>query len=390
LSSSITPTRLRGYLDNKKVPMRHHLLAASSIALVTTLGCRDNSEPPTGPVAQLESDAATATALAFRQVSAGCGVTVDDRLYCWTGNTSAPVPVGGAKRFRSVSVGGDATCAVTTGDGLYCWGSNYFGQLGDGTTINRPNPTRVASGYRFRDVSVGIHHACAVTVGDIPLCWGYNAQGQVGDGTRTNRLAPVKVAGFRHFSTVSAGYLHSCGVTLKGQGFCWGLNSYWQAGNNAPTQDDLLKPSAVAGGLTFSDVQAGYFQTCGVTTGNQAYCWGNNGPELGSVPPNDEEDYQRVPRLVAGGRAFRTVDGGYYFTCGVTLANVGYCWGMNGDGRLGDGTTTERWTPVKVAGGLQFRQIATGIHQACGVTTGNIAYCWGNQDSKPVPVPGPM
>jgi alpha-tubulin suppressor-like RCC1 family protein len=40
---------------------------------------------------------------------------------------------------------------------------------------------------------------------------------------------------------------------------------------------------------------------------------------------------------------------GQYHTCGVTLGNVAYCWGLNSEGQLGDGTTTTRLTPVAVA-----------------------------------------
>ena len=38
-------------------------------------------------------------------------------------------------------------------------------------------------------------------------------------------------------------------------------------------------------------------------------------------------------------------------TCGVTTDNRAYCWGVNGNGRLGDGTTGDRRTPVAVVGG---------------------------------------
>ena len=272
------------------------------------------------------------------------------------------------------------------GTSLYCWGHNPNGQLGDGTTNDHPQPTRVASNLRFRQVSAGNHHACAVTVGDIVYCWGWNGFGQLGDGTHIQRLVPTRPAGWDHFSKVSAGNYHSCGVTLSGKGFCWGMNSYWQIGNNAPTQRDQLRPGAIVGGLTFTDVQAGYFHTCGVTTGHRAYCWGHNGPELGS-PAGSNDDYQRTPKLVAGGLAFRAVDGGYYNTCGVTTSNVAYCWGTF----VIDGTVTERWRPLRVTNALWFRQVSASWNNtggSCGVTLDERAFCWG-RGGTPTQLPGP-
>ena len=363
--------------------------ALAGLALLTTVSCRQDSTLPTDPVAEPGLNATTLATVPFHQISAGfsglCAVSPDNRAYCWTNGTdAAPVPIPGNQLFRSVSVGGNGfTCGIgRLTDRLYCWGNNSDGALGNGMASNQSEPTPVASKLRFRQVSAGSHHVCAVTLGDIVYCWGWNGFGQLGDGTRIQRLVPTRVAGWNHFSKVSAGNYHSCGVTLAGKGFCWGDNAAWQIGRNAPTQANQLRPGAIVGGLTFSDVQAGYYFTCGVTTGHQAYCWGLNGPQLGSRSSSDD-DYQRTPRLVAGRLAFRAISGGYYHTCGVTTGNVAYCWGS---GYLDDGNHTESWTPVRVSAALWFRQVTAGGHASCGVTLDYRAFCWAQ---TPTQLPGP-
>jgi alpha-tubulin suppressor-like RCC1 family protein len=78
---------------------------------------------------------------------------------------------------------------------------------------------------------------------------------------------------------------------------------------------------------------------------------------------------------------FRQISTGVSHTCGVTTTDLAYCWGNNGRGQLGDGTTSRRLMPVRVMGGLAFREIATGTKHTCGVTTGNVVYCWGDNAS---------
>jgi alpha-tubulin suppressor-like RCC1 family protein len=158
----------------------------------------------------------------------------------------------------------------------------------------------------------------------------------------------------------------------------------------APVSDPGLA-SAASAPLAFRQVSAGYWHTCGVTTGDRPYCWGSSGSgELG----DGTNTQQLSPAPVAGGLRFRQVSAGTWHTCGVTTDDLAYCWGDNGAGQLGDGTqnscggynppctdpetNANRSTPVRVLGGLRFRQVDAGTWHTCGVTRDNLAYCWGS------------
>jgi alpha-tubulin suppressor-like RCC1 family protein len=120
--------------------------------LLVALGCREDAESPTAP----EVTPALSTA-------------------------SAPLS------FRQVSAGAYHTCGVTFDNRAYCWGESALGALGNGDK----------SGLHFSAVITGSHgnHTCAVTPGDRAYCWGRNSSGQLGDGTETRRLVPVAVLG---------------------------------------------------------------------------------------------------------------------------------------------------------------------------------------------------
>jgi alpha-tubulin suppressor-like RCC1 family protein len=379
------------------------------VILAAALGCREDAQAPTAPESEPTlATAATTPALSFRQISAGayhaCGVTTDDRAYCWGSNFSGelgngtnsgpetcfvqqhcstrPVAVAGGLRFSHVSAGSQFTCGITTEKRAYCWGTNGVGELGDGTTTDRLTPVAVAGGRSFRLIRAGGAHTCALTTSGVAFCWGYNASGQLGDRTTIQRLTPVRVAGGLTWRQLSGGANHTCGVTTADRAYCWGSNLRGQLGtgsNSGPetcgTMPCGTRPISVSGGRLFRQIEAGVTHTCAVASADdRAYCWGTNfSGELGDGTTTRHWN----PIAVVGARRFDHVNAGLYHTCGVTLTGRGFCWGANEVGQLGDGTTIRRLAPTRLSVDLDLTQVTAGLFHSCGVTTGDRAYCWG-------------
>lgn len=125
---------------------------------------------------------------------------------------------------------------------------------------------------------------------------------------------------------------------------------------------------------TFASISAGAAHTCALTAAGTAYCWGRNGfGELGDGTNTD----RNTPVAVAGGHTFTAISTEEFHTCGLNDNGIAYCWGFNQSGQLGDGTDTNRNTPVAVAGLRLFTALGTGYRHTCAVTTAEEAYCWG-------------
>ena len=96
-------------------------------------------------------------------------------------------------------------------------------------------------------IAVGDGHSCALTASEGLRCWGYNGWGQLGDGTDVNRLRPVAVSGLRRGVTaVAAGARHTCARTATGNVRCWGYNLYSQLGDGIQAET-RLQPGYVVG-----------------------------------------------------------------------------------------------------------------------------------------------
>jgi alpha-tubulin suppressor-like RCC1 family protein len=130
---------------------------------------------------------------------------------------------------------------------------------------------------KVASIALGADHTCAVTTSGAAKCWGKNDAGQLGNNSTTNSSTPVQVLNLSaNVASISAGGLHTCAVTTGGAAKCWGHNVFNQLGN-ASTIPSSLVPVAVVGlSSGIKSVAAGGTHTCAVTTDNRVKCWGDN------------------------------------------------------------------------------------------------------------------
>ncbi|MFN2317117.1 MAG: RCC1 domain-containing protein [Gemmatimonadales bacterium] len=320
-------------------------------------------------------------------VEHGCLLDLSGTTSCWglqpyTGTGGPPdflsvlprTPVAGSPSFTSVVTnGGSYTCGRTPGGGDMCWGRD--------PAIALPTvPTALGHGP-YLQVSPGNLLACALTPSNSAVCWGNNGAGQLGNGTSgVSSTTPVAVATALTFEVVQAGWIHACALTFAGEVHCWGD---WQGISSAVPPD--LTPVPVPGGLVFSRLYAGWTHTCGITDTDETWCWGDNAS--GQLGSGAADVGGGTPVRVVGGHAFVMIATGRGFsangvgaghTCGLTHQGQVLCWGLNDEGQLGNGSTTNTLDPTPISSTEVFVAIGgSGAKSACAVTIDRRVFCWG-------------
>ncbi len=175
------------------------------------------------------------------EVSAGfehtCARRDDGSVWCW-GRVFGGVPaaVAGVSGATAITCGEQHTCVLRADTTILCWGANSSGQLGDGTTTNRPIPTVVLAVNGVAEITAGSAHTCALRVDGRGLCWGLNAQGQLGDGTLLNRSSATTLSSLSNAVEIAAGAAHTCARRNDATVVCWGANASGQIGDGSTTQ----------------------------------------------------------------------------------------------------------------------------------------------------------
>ncbi|MFA6032530.1 MAG: hypothetical protein WC889_06495 [Myxococcota bacterium] len=347
----------------------------------------------------------------------GAGTTA----WCWglntwgqlgnTGHGSINAPVSGQTVDQIggfLAVGGDHVCAVvnpTDVPMVSCWGMNRDYELGSETMNLWPHfDPMIIDGLpgsqSIHAMAAGARHSCIalgnLTSGNSDLkCWGRNGLGQLGNGDDFVHTTPVAVTGFPQGTVdpkgISAGGDHTCTiVTVVGagrQGWCWGYNSSGQLGiNSAESKSNVpVQVLEINGFATPDSIAAGQSHTCAAKQGAGAWCWGDNTfGQLGTGNNISSRVAMSVPNLA--GMDVRAVAAGGSHSCAV-VGDKGpvKCWGFNGSGQLGDGTTTNSTVPVDVQGlpaDRFMQEIVAGYGHTCIITTDDVSYptvyCWGD------------
>ena len=322
-----------------------------------------------------------------------CALAANGGVKCWgrndygqlgdrsSTNRSSPTEVTGLTTgVAIVAVGDTHSCAITTGGAVKCWGRNNFGQLGDGSVVDKNEPTNVPSlTSGIVAVAAGASHTCALTTAGGVKCWGYNNYGQLGDSSNVDRSSPVDVTGLASgVVAIAAGGSHTCALTAAGGVKCWGYNSFGQLGDASNTNKNLpANVSELSSGIV--SIAAGASHMCALAAGGASVkCWGLNGNgQLGDSTTANKNAPSIVTNLTSGTVA---IAAGSSHTCALSNVGAAKCWGLNTQGQLGDGTTSNKSAPVTASGvASAIFSIAAGDTYSCGLAADDSGVkCWGS------------
>ncbi len=149
-------------------------------------------------------------------------------------------------------------------------------------------------------------------------------------------------------------------------------------------------PAANAAGLSVVGLAAGLQHTCLLTTTGAVYCWGYNG--FGQLGSGSSINFQPSPKPVSGlSSGVTQITAGAYHTCALLTTGTVMCWGYNLQGQIGVANPTppagpEYFTPVAIPSLTGVSAIAAGYDFTCAVVSGGVK-CWGNNKWGTLGVP---
>jgi alpha-tubulin suppressor-like RCC1 family protein len=249
-------------------------------------------------------------------------------------------PAGHFQTTPKIVSGDDHTVALTANGAVWAWGKNDHGQLGDGTTTDRPYAVRVSGLEHVVDLSAGGSTTMALKADGTLWAWGRNDSGQLGNNSLKDSSVPVQVSAPAvgwWITDIANGGVHSLALTSSRDVYAWGNGSYGQLGSSTGF---LTTPQKVDGVEDIGAIAAGGYSSLASTarnayssvpslnySGTVIYYWGKSqgGDYYSSSTP------KTLSYSNSGFTSHVATSGYHSFAYGY----YGGCWGKNDYGQLG-------------------------------------------------------
>ncbi len=273
-----------------------------------------------------------------------CAITASGTVRCWGSNENGQLGKldGLGAPVTLLTAAGSHTCALPASGQVTCWGDNTYGQLGDGTNSSRPEPRKAGNlALAVAGIAAGKSHTCAFNTNGTAHCWGMNMAGELGIGSTKSMSSSDSVFTDKgeEISGIFPGDGRTCAVLKTGEGLCWGSSMYGLTGDGRAVKESNAPVRVKWIGKNAASFALGRDHTCALLKDGTIRCWGMIGEDQ-NTKAVEVEGLDGVVRIAAGS----------FHTCALLGSGSVKCWGSNGSGQLGDGTTTDRKTPVNVKG----------------------------------------
>jgi alpha-tubulin suppressor-like RCC1 family protein len=288
----------------------------------------------------------------------------------------------------------ETQAAAPTGSAgtAWAWGHNVAGELGNGTTTNSSTPVAVSLplGTAVTAVASGADHSLALTSTGQVLAWGWNYDGELGNGTFSTSgcfciPSPVQVSlpSGTTVTAVAGGADHSLALTSTGQVLAWGFNGSGQLGNGTSTNNSTPVAVSLPSGTIITAIAGGDAHSLALTSTGQVLAWGYNGQgQLG----NGTTTRSSTPVAVSlpSGTTVTAIAGGGGHSLALTSTGQVLAWGYNNLGQLGIGDFSTSGcfcipSPVQVSlpAGTTVTAIAAGNMHSLALTSTGQVLAWG-------------
>ena len=270
---------------------------------------------------------------------------------------------------------------------LYSWGTNSEGQLGDNTTISKSSPVQtVIGGYAWKQVACGYGFTAAIKTDGTLWLWGKNndsvrGTGVLGDNTTVSKSSPVQIVTGGTWTQVAGGYWHAAAIKTDGTLWTWGGNLVGGPLGDNTTVSKSSPVQTVAGGTNWSKVACGGRSTAAIKTDGTLWTWGTN--YNGRLGDNTTTRRFSPVQTAAGGTNWSQVacsgnGNGYGHCAAIKTDGTLWLWGLNSFGELGDNTTVSKSSPVQtITGGANWKQVSCGRNFTAAVKADGTLWSWG-------------
>jgi alpha-tubulin suppressor-like RCC1 family protein len=277
-------------------------------------------------------------------------------------NRSSPVQVGALTTWSKVAASRSSSSAIRTDGTLWVWGNGEFGRLGVGSLNNFSSPVMVGTATNWVQVSQGFQFQTVLnSSGEIWNC-GANSQGELARDTGGNdRSAPTQVGALTTWQKLALGGLFNAAIRTDGTLWAWGYNDQGQIGVSSSFLA-FISPVQVGTMTDWSQVACRYDSMSAVKTGGTLWSWGDS--SSGELGTNDLVD-RNSPVQVGAMSDWVNVFAGPLADCVLALKsnNSLWGWGHSATDCFGEGSATNRSSPVQVGVGesWQFVSAAGGV-----------------------------
>lgn len=317
-------------------------------------------------------------------------VQTDGTLWTWGDNEDdqlgktpetklpGPVPAGPAGNgyWISVANGSSHTAAVRNDGTLWAWGVNTYGQLGDGTVQYRGSPVRIGLETDWVAVAAGDQHTVAIKNNGTLWAWGYNTNGNLGDGTTIQRLSPVRIGTGTTWAAVACGSNHTLSLKNDGTLWAWGRNSSGQLGDGS-TYSSRTSPLQIGSASNWTSVSGGSTHSVARKSDGTLWTWGTNGNgQLG----NGTTTTSTLPIKIGTAGDWATAVAGLVHTMAIKNDGTLWTWGRNDTNQLGDGTTEDSLSPMQIGSADNWLAAAGGLNHTMAIQNDGTLWGWGLND----------